>query len=92
MMALTAPEPGAPAIRPLPGLHVIDDGDTVTTCRDPADQPAACAASTSWLAALRVIGRDIFGGAQHALRRLEPAPGFRAAATALPPDEVKHRL
>ncbi|SDX21531.1 Phosphoglycerol transferase MdoB [Thiocapsa roseopersicina] len=92
MMALTAPEPGSPAIRPLPGMHFIGDGDTVTTCRDPADQSAACTSSTARLAALRVIGRDIFGGAQHALRRLEPTPGFRAAASALPPDELKPKL
>lgn len=92
MMALTSPEPGAPVIRPLPGLHFIDDGATVTTCRDPADQAAACAESSAWLAALRVIGRDIFGGAQHALRRLEPTPGFRAAASALPLDEPRPML
>ena len=80
MMALTAPRPETPAIRPLPGMHFISDGETAITCRDPADQPAACEASTTWLGALRVIGRDIFGGAQHALRRPDSSPGFRSAA------------
>jgi hypothetical protein len=61
-------------------MHFISDGETVITCRDPADQPAACEASTTWLGALRVVGRDIFGGAQHALRRPESSPGFRSAA------------
>jgi hypothetical protein len=92
MMALTAPETGAPVIRPLPGLHFISDGVTVTTCLDPADQAAACKTSTERLRALRVIGRDIFGGAQHALRRLEPTPAFRAAASAEARDELAPRL
>ncbi|MFB1487062.1 MULTISPECIES: LTA synthase family protein [unclassified Thiocapsa] len=87
MMALTAPESGSPVIRPLPGMHFVGDGGTVTTCRDPADQAATCEASTARLAWLRIIARDIFGGAQHTLRRLEPAPGFRAAASAAPLDE-----
>jgi hypothetical protein len=64
----------------------------VTTCRDPVDQSAACETSTARLAALRVIARDIFGGAQHALRRLEPAPGFRAAASAEALDALALRL
>jgi phosphoglycerol transferase MdoB-like AlkP superfamily enzyme len=92
MMALTAPEPGSPVIRPLPGMHFVDEGETVTTCRDPADKTAACETSNAWLAALRVIARDIFGGTQHALRRLEPTPGFRAAASASPPDEPQLKL
>ncbi|WP_296805199.1 LTA synthase family protein [Thiocapsa sp.] len=92
MMTLTAPEPGLPSIRPLPGMHFIGDGVSLTTCRDPADHVAACEASTARLTALRVIARDIFGGAQHALRRLEPTPGFRAAASAPLPDALKPRL
>jgi hypothetical protein len=92
MMTLTVPRPETPAIRPLPGMHFISDGETVTTCRDPADQPAACEASTTWLEALRIIGRDIFGGAQHALRRLESTLGFRAAASEVSLDELKSKL
>lgn len=82
MMALTAAEANAPAVRPLPGMYFIDDGETVTTCRGTEVEPAVCAAPRSWLDALRVIGRDIFTGAQYALRDLEPEPepGFRAAA------------
>ncbi|UHD15938.1 LTA synthase family protein [Thiocapsa bogorovii] len=92
MMALTAPEPGSPAVRPLPGLHLISDGETATICRDSENQPSACEASTSWLAAIRILARDIFGGAQHALRRLEPTPGFRAAASLPPSDKLKPKL
>lgn len=92
MMALTAPEPGSPAIRPLPGMHVIADRDTATVCRNPENQPAACEASTAWLAAIRILARDIFGGDQHSLRRLEPTPGFRAAATGSRLEEPARKL
>lgn len=80
MMALTAPAADASIIRPLPGMHFIDAGGALRVCRDGDEQPESCHASSSWIEAIRVLARDIFGGAQHALRRLEPAPGIRAAA------------
>jgi phosphoglycerol transferase MdoB-like AlkP superfamily enzyme len=80
IMALTAPVADSAAIRPLPGMHFISDGKTVTACRDTDHPPKACETSVSWLDALRIITRDIFGGAQHALRHIEATPGFRAAS------------
>jgi hypothetical protein len=80
MMALTAPVTDSAAIRPLPGMHFISDGQTVTACRDADHPPNACETSVSWLESLRILSRDIFGGAQHALQHLEPTLGFRAAS------------
>ncbi|MBK1645697.1 sulfatase [Thiocapsa imhoffii] len=77
------------AIRPLPGMHFISDGATVTACRDPqaldertAAQTEACRNSTAWLDAIRILNRDLFAGSQHALRQLPPTPGIRSAARA----------
>jgi hypothetical protein len=88
MMALTAPAADQAVIRPLPGMHFVGNAGATTACRGDDDQPAACEASSSWLESIRVLTRDIFTGTQHALRRLEPAPGFRAAASA-PSDEAE---
>jgi phosphoglycerol transferase MdoB-like AlkP superfamily enzyme len=82
MMALTAAEAGAPAVRPLPGMYFIDDGETVMTCRGTDPEPAACAEYWPWLDALAVVGRDIFMGDQYALHGLETEHEFRAAASA----------
>ncbi len=80
MLALNAPADGAAIIRPLPGMHFITHGGAVRVCRDGDELSEPCRASSSWLEAIRVLARDLFAGAQHALRRLEPAPGIRAAA------------
>ncbi|NCA68847.1 MAG: LTA synthase family protein [Sphingobacteriia bacterium] len=82
MMAWTAPTGDSAALRPLPGLHFVSDGQGVRVCRDSAseDPPAHCTDSTAWLAAIRILMRDIFGGAQHALRHLTTPTGMRAAA------------
>jgi phosphoglycerol transferase MdoB-like AlkP superfamily enzyme len=80
MMALTAPVTDSAAIRPLPGMHFISDGQTVTACRDADHPPNACETSVSWLESLRILSRDIFGGAQHVLQQIEPTLGFRAAS------------
>lgn len=91
MLSLNAPRPGAPVIRPLPGMHFVgeDDGARMTTCRGTeVPPPEVCIASAAWLDAIRTLTRDLFGGAQHALRRLESTPGFRSAA-APSPDEAR---
>jgi hypothetical protein len=90
MMAWTAPGAAPRAIRPLPGLHILSDGDNVTVCRDSETRPETCNASSAWLDALRVAGRDIFGGAQHALRRItEPLPDLKTAeVTSIAPTET----
>jgi phosphoglycerol transferase MdoB-like AlkP superfamily enzyme len=80
MLSLTSHTTESAVIRPLPGMHLVGAGDEVTTCRGDEQEPPSCASSTAWLESIRVLQRDIFGGAQHALRRLEPAAGFRAAA------------
>jgi phosphoglycerol transferase MdoB-like AlkP superfamily enzyme len=83
MMALTAGEADAPAIRPLPGMYFIDDGEIVTACRGTDAKAAVCAEHRPWLDALGVVGRDIFMGEQYTLHGLGPEhePEFRAAAS-----------
>ncbi len=78
IMALTAADPDAPSIRPLPGMHFLASGDGVTICRDGEAQPSACEASASWLAAVRVLRRDLFSGRQYALHSGEK-PDHHAA-------------
>ncbi len=79
VMKLTARTPDAARIRPLPGMHVVLDGKKVKACRDgeSSDAGEACAASRAWLEAVTTLQRDVFSGAQHALR---PPAGLRTAA------------
>lgn len=54
-------------VRPLPGMHFTLEGKALTVCRQGEDKPA-CEASNAWIEAVSVLERDIFSGAQHALR------------------------
>jgi phosphoglycerol transferase MdoB-like AlkP superfamily enzyme len=80
IMALTAADRRTPAIRPLPGMHFVSDGEITVVCRDDARPSAACEASTSWLSAIRLLQRDIFSGKQRALEPADLPRGFTAAA------------
>lgn len=71
--------------RPLPGMHFVLAGDQVRACRDDDTNRPDCADSRNWLDAVDVITRDLFGGNQHTLHRLQAAPSLRAAGTAAVP-------
>lgn len=92
IMALTAAQRHAPAIRPLPGMHFLSDGGTVTICRNDSLLSTDCEASVSWLDAIRVLQRDIFGGGQYAIDGLHTAPGFAEAVFESPPEPRQVRL
>lgn len=67
MLRLLAPAVDAPQLRPLPGLHFSLNGEQIEVCRPETASPA-CASSRAWVEAVGVLERDLFSGAQHALR------------------------
>lgn len=67
----THPDPTV-RIRPLPGMHLVVDDDTVQACRGDTGDAPSCSGSDAWLETIRLLERDIFSGYQHALRRRTP--------------------
>jgi hypothetical protein len=55
--------------RPLQQLNVAYVGQTPEACRT-ADQSAACAKVDAWLRDVKLLGRDLFLGDQHAMKLL----------------------
>lgn len=91
IMGLTLRPPQATHLRPLPGLSLMIDGDSVSTCRGAALAPgeaetrhaSACREPSDWLKAVERLRAELFSGAQHALLDLyAPRVEFREAALA----------
>lgn len=57
-------------VRPLPGVHFTQEGRALTVCRN-GEAQIGCEASSAWVEAISVLKRDLFNGAQHALRAPE---------------------
>ncbi len=55
--------------RPLQQLNIAYVGQTPEACRT-ADQSAACATADAWLRDVKLLGRDLFLGDQHAMKLL----------------------
>jgi len=67
-------------VRPLPGMHLLLQGDDESLCRPGPELTKACADSRAWLASIDTLTRDLFGGEQQLLKSLEPdVVGVRTA-------------
>ena len=64
-------------VRPLPGVHFALDGERLTVCRE-GEPIAECEFSRAWVAAIDVLKRDLFSGAQHALQAPAVLEAMRA--------------
>ncbi|MFT3760842.1 LTA synthase family protein [Thauera sp.] len=67
MLRFAAQADDAVRVRPLPGMHFTLEGKALTVCRQ-GEEKSACEASHAWVAAVSVLERDLFTGAQHALQ------------------------
>ena len=52
-------------VRPLPGMHLITQGESQSLCRPDRDPTQACTDSGAWLESVVTLTRDLFGGEQH---------------------------
>lgn len=59
-------------VRPLPGLHLVVDGEQSSVCKQKDDdKPASCSNTDPLVEALDVLTYDLFNGEQHGLKILE---------------------
>mgnify|MGYP003733478627 CR=1 FL=1 len=65
-------------VRPLPGVHFTVADEGLTVCRE-GEPRAECAFSNAWVAAIDVLKRDLFSGAQHALQAPTRMQALQAA-------------
>jgi hypothetical protein len=79
--------PHKPIIRPLPGMHLLLDGDARTLCRQSETPKPECTASSQWLGAAITLTHDLFGGKQFVLKQEMPAKPRVAKTLGISPEQ-----